>query len=101
MPLRRRVGLPTTSSAPYCEPRDGTRLSVTLTVRCAPVASVNRVALTDTLPSLRARLAATSPLRACRHGRARTVIRSLRPVEFVIVTEPDAPRRAVVSRIAA
>src|SRR5262245_45417214 len=99
MPRRRLVGLPTTSSAPYCDRREGTRFSLTLTTRWAPLESVKLDEPTATLRSRRERLAATSPLRAWRHGRVRTVMRSRRPVEFVIVTVPAAPRRAVVSRI--
>src|SRR5215207_8478416 len=100
MPRRFLTGLPTISSAPYCDLRAGTRASVTETVRAAPGASVKRVELTLTPRSERRRLAATAPLRDWRHGRARTVTRSLRPVPLVIVAEPEAPERAVVSRIA-
>ena len=98
MPLRRLAGLPRMSSAPYSERRAGTRRSRTVIVRDVPAVSVNFEALTRTSPSVRLRLAATTPLLDCRHGRARTVTRSLRVDEFVIVTLPLAPARAVASR---
>src|SRR5687768_17528481 len=99
MPRRRLAGRPTTSRAPYREPLDGTRRIETLTVRREPAGMVKRDTLTRTPPSDPRRRAATEPLLDCRHGRVRTVTRSRRPEELLIVTARDAPRRAVVSRI--
>src|SRR5829696_1677586 len=101
MPLRLRVGRPTTSTVPYSESRDGTRVSVTLIVRRAPEASVKEESLTRTKrDSVRRRSAATAPLRLWRHGRAATATLSLRPDVLAISTVPAAPLRAVCSTTA-
>ena len=99
MPFVVLTGRPTISSAPKSDFAAGRPFSVTLTERVVPVDIVKAVALTVTPARRLVRLAATLPLRACDHGRARTETLSGRPVELLIVTEVDAPAAAVVCAI--
>src|SRR6478752_8697984 len=73
MPLRlaMSVGRPMTSSAPYWYPC-GALLSVTVTSRLSPGASVNALSLTATLDRVERRFGLACPEELCVHGRALT-----------------------------